>query len=86
MSPFLTPAEAADLLRFPSADALNLWAKRNHVPFIASRTGRKKLFERDVLLAAFTSSIDRQPARMPPMSASLTNRATQFPCARRRAS
>lgn len=63
MSPYLSPREAADLIRRPTADAFLVWAKRNHVPFIKAR--RVVLFERDVVLAAFQRSTDGQPARMP---------------------
>lgn len=65
MSPFLTPAEAAEFLRFPTAEAFLAWAKRHHVPRITC--GRIVRFERDVVLAAFTRSIDGGPARMPRM-------------------
>jgi len=63
VSPYLTSTEAADLLRFPSAEAFLAWTKRHHVPRIVC--GRIVRFERDVVLAAFTRSVDGEPARFP---------------------
>lgn len=62
-SPFLSAAEAADLIRRPSLKAFAAFVARHHVPHI--KAGRVKLYERDVLLAAFTRSTDGRPARMP---------------------
>ena len=46
-SPYLTPAEAAEYLRFPTINAFRKWLGRHHVP--AWRSGRTVLYRRDVL-------------------------------------
>ena len=47
MADYLTPAEAAEYLRFPTINAFRKWLGRHHVP--AWRSGRTVLYRRDVL-------------------------------------
>jgi len=62
-SPFLSAREAMELIRRPTLKAFAAFVARHHIPCI--QAGRVKLYERDILLAAFTRSTDGLPARMP---------------------
>ena len=66
MSPFLTSREACELIRRPSLGAFDAFVRRHHIPCI--QCGRVKLYDRNVVLAAFSSSIDGRPAKMPKLA------------------
>lgn len=53
-SPYMTAQEAADFWRFPSVDALRMWANRRikNIPGLVKKRGRALLFDKQKMEAA----------------------------------